>query len=127
MRKDCPLFYGYEPVVALMNSVASAFTKIMRIANEYREIAELACNVLGDPLSEQRYRAGCITSYDRNQGVRALFEQPSCLDTELPIMSFVKTQGEDGVMSAAEGIQERAGEGEWVTSRYSWEKRRTYT
>ena len=121
MRRDCPLVYGYEPVVTLMNSVASAYTKVMQIANEYREIAELACNVLSDPLCEQRYRAGCITRYNRNQGVRAPFEQPGCLETVLPIEYFVKTQGEEGVMSAAEGVQERAGDGAWTSSRYSWD------
>ena len=121
MRRDCPLFYGYEPVVTLMSSVATAHAKMMQIANEYREIAELACNVLSDPLSEARYRAGCLTNYQRNLGVRAPFEQISCLDTELYIMSFVKTQGEDRAMSAAGGIQERAGRGRWIKSPRTWD------
>ena len=36
-------------------------------------------------------------------------------------MSFVKTQGEDGAMSAADGVQERAGKGCWVKSSCTWD------
>ena len=36
-------------------------------------------------------------------------------------MFFRGTQGEDRVMSASEGIQERTNQGEWVASSYSWD------
>ena len=115
-KKDCPLFYGYEPIIALMNTSAPTLIKIIQIAKEYRDLADFACCVLSDTLSEQRYRAGCITEYDREQGVRAPFVQPSILGPVPKIMYFEKTRRKDG----AEGGQEGTVQGEWVASRYSW-------
>ena len=52
--------------------------------------------MLSDPRSEERYRAGCLTNYQRDRGANAPFEQTSCLDTELSIMMFIKPRERTG-------------------------------
>ena len=63
MGQDCPLFPGYKPVVMTMEDpLMSLGTKIGQIAVHYRALADLAFNVLADPLREPRHRAGCRIS-----------------------------------------------------------------
>ena len=112
--------HGYEPIVDLMSSMMSLPNKVAQIAKEYRELTEIAFQVLSKPRTEERYRAGCRTDYRRDMGNRAPFEQVSSLVTTPHIHMLCESQGEDRSMSAADDVQERAGEGLWEKSPRYW-------
>ena len=64
---DSPIFWGYPAVLAILRDGSlDVEQKLERFMAVQYDLMKKAAIVLGDPISENRYRAGCETAYDRN-------------------------------------------------------------